>query len=85
MTALAQLYALYSHRARSFNQLQRSLYRNFIIIINSSNNSSNTHQAEKFGLETVRPALQGATFGMRGQLYHGHYLSHYVMEGRGRR
>ena len=31
VTALAQLYALYSHRARSFNQWQRALYPNFII------------------------------------------------------
>ena len=23
---------------------------------------------------TVRPTVQGATFSMRGQLYHGHYL-----------
>ena len=32
MTAWAQLYALYSHRARSFHQWQRALYPNFIII-----------------------------------------------------
>ena len=32
VTALAQFYALYSHRARSFNQWQRALYPNFIII-----------------------------------------------------
>ena len=44
-----------------------------------------THQAEKFGLETVRPTVQSATFSMRGQLHYGHYLSHYVMDGRGRR
>ena len=31
VTALAQLYALYSHRVRSFNQWQRALYPNFII------------------------------------------------------
>ena len=31
MAALAQLYALYSHTARSFNQWQRALYPNFII------------------------------------------------------
>ena len=41
-----------------------------------------THQAEKFGLETVRPTVQDATFGMRGQLHCGHYLNYYVMEGR---
>ena len=44
-------------------------------------NSSNPSSPKKFGCTTV----QGATFSMRGQLYHGHYLSHYVMEGRGRR
>ena len=43
-----------------------------------------THQAEKIWLYD-RTTVQGATFSMRGQLYHGHYLSHYVMEGRGRR
>ena len=32
VTALAQFYALYSHRARSFNQRQRALYPNFIIM-----------------------------------------------------
>ena len=31
VTAVAQLYALYSHRARSFNQWQHALYPNFII------------------------------------------------------
>ena len=31
VTALAQLYALYSHRARSFNKWQRTWYLNFII------------------------------------------------------
>ena len=39
MTALAQLYALYSHRARSFNQWQHALYPNFII---------NSHRARSF-------------------------------------
>ena len=34
VTALAQLYALHSHRARSFNQWQYALYPNFIIITN---------------------------------------------------
>ena len=33
VTALAQLYTLYSHTARSFNQWQRALYPNFIIRI----------------------------------------------------
>ena len=32
---------------------------------------------------TVRLTVLGATFSMRRQLYHGHYLSHYVMEGEG--
>ena len=34
-----------------------------------------THQAEKiwtYDQATVRPIVQGATFNMRGQLYHGH-------------
>ena len=37
MTDLAQLYALYSDRARSFNQWQRALYLNFIIIYFGAN------------------------------------------------
>ena len=32
---------------------------------------------------TVRLTVLGATFSMRRQLFHGHYLSHYVMEGEG--
>ena len=48
-------------------------------------NSSNPIKPKNFGRTTVRPTVQGATFSMRGQLYRGHYLSHYVMEGRGRR
>ena len=31
-----------------------------------------THQAEKFGLMTIRAPVQGATFNMRGQLCRGH-------------
>ena len=45
-----------------------------------------THQAEKIWSRdrtTVRPTVEGATFSMHGQPYHGHYLNHYVMEGRG--
>ena len=37
--------------------------------------------ARPYDRTTVRPTLQGATFSMRGQLYHRHYLSPYVMEG----
>ena len=47
-----------------------------------------THQAEKiwtYDRTTVRPTVQGTNFSMRRQLYHGHYLSHYVVEGRGRK
>ena len=52
--------------------------RSPIIIQNCSNPSSR----KKFGRATVRPydrttvrpTVQGATFSMRGQLYHGHYL-----------
>ena len=32
---------------------------------------------------TVRPTFQGATFGMRGQLYHGHYLIISPLHGHG--
>ena len=32
-----------------------------------------THQAEKIWMYD-RTTVQGATFSMRGQLYHGHYL-----------
>ena len=42
-------------------------------------NSSNPSSVRPYDRTTV----QGATFSMRGQLYHGHYLSHYVMEGEG--
>ena len=36
VTALAQLFALYSHRARSFNQGQRTLYPIFIIMLSKT-------------------------------------------------
>ena len=36
------------------------------------NGSSNPSSRKKFGLTTVRPTVQGATFNMRGQLNHGH-------------
>ena len=42
--------------------------RSPIILKNSSNPSSR----KKFGLTTVRPTVQDATFNMRGQLYRGH-------------
>ena len=45
-----------------------------------------THQAEKIGMydrTTVRPTVQGATFSMRGQLYHGHYLIISPLHGHG--
>ena len=32
---------------------------------------------------TVQLTVLGPTFSMRRQLYLGHYLSHYVMEGEG--
>ena len=48
MTALAQLYALYSHRARSFNQWQRALYPNFIInVYRWPNEPSKTYSPER--------------------------------------
>ena len=55
------------------------LQRRPITIRNSSNPSS-----RKIWLYD-RTTVQGATLSMRGQPYHGHYLSHYVIEGRGRR
>ena len=67
-----------------------------ITIQNSSNPSSPKNLVVRpydrttvrpYDRTTVRPydraTVQGATFNMRGQLYHGHYLSHNVMEGRG--
>ena len=45
-----------------------------------------THQAEKIWMydrTTVRPTVQGATFSMRGQLYHGHYLIISPLHGHG--
>ena len=36
------------------------------------NGSSDPSTRKKFGLTTVRPTAQGATFNMRGELYHGH-------------
>ena len=32
---------------------------------------------------TVRPTVQGATFSMRSQLYHGHYLIFSPLHGHG--
>ena len=32
---------------------------------------------------TVRPTVQGATFSMHGQLYHGHYLKISPLHGQG--
>ena len=43
-----------------------------------------TRQAKRIWTDdrtSVRPTVQGASFSMRGQLYHGFYLRHYVMEG----
>ena len=56
--------------------------RSPITIQNSSNPSNQKNLVVR---PYDRTTVQGATFSMRGQLYHGHYLSHYVMEGRGRR
>ena len=51
-------------------------------------NSSNSNPSSRKNLVVPpydRTTVQGATFSMHGQLYRGHYLSHYVMGGRGRR
>ena len=42
VTALAQLYALLSYKARSFNQCLRVLYPNFIITYSSQSNFAET-------------------------------------------
>ena len=45
-----------------------------------------THQAEKiwtYDRTTVRPTVHGATFSMRGQLYHGRYLIISPLHGHG--
>ena len=54
--------------------------RSPITIQNSSNPSSQKNLVVR---PYDRTTVQGATFSMRGQLYHGHYLSHYVMKGEG--
>ena len=46
-------------------------------------NSSNPNKPRKFVCTTVRPTVQGATFSMRGQLYHGHYLVISPLHGHG--
>ena len=38
---------------------------------------------KKFGCTVVRPTVQGVTFSMRGQLYHGHYLIISPLHGHG--
>ena len=48
LTALAQLYALNSHRARSFNQWQHALYPNFIINFFEPRTGSSILWAPKF-------------------------------------
>ena len=49
--------------------------RSPLIIQNSSNPSCRKNLAVRpYDRTTVRPTVQGATFSMRGQLYHGHYL-----------
>ena len=53
--------------------------RSPIIIQNSSGPSSR----KKFGCTTVRPTVEGASFSMRGQLYHGHYLIISPLHGHG--
>ena len=42
--------------------------RSSIIIQNGSSDPS----TRKYGLTTVRPTAQGATFNMRGEIYRGH-------------
>ena len=49
--------------------------RSPIIIQNSSNPSSRKDlDVRPYDRTAVQPTVQGATFSMHGQLYHGHYL-----------
>ena len=72
-----------ARQRRSLNLVLRKFEHNAGATL--ARNSNNPSSRKKFGLETVRPTEQGATFSMRGQLHYEHYLSHYVMEGRWRR
>ena len=53
-----------------------------ITVPNSNNPSSRENLVVR---QYDHTTIQGATFSMRGQLYHRHYLSHYEMDGRGRK
>ena len=62
--------------------------RSLIIIQNSSNPSSrknlDVRPYDRTTVRpTVRPTVQGATFSMRGQLYHGHYIIISPLHGHG--
>ena len=78
--ALQYLTELYQTRSKVKDIIAELAERYPITIRNSRHPSSPENLV-------VRPydhtTAQGATFSMRGQLYHGHFLSHYVMEGRG--
>ena len=51
-----------------------SLHFDKILIIAELAEHSPIIKPEKFGCMTIQPTIQGATFSMHGQLYHGHYL-----------
>ena len=58
--------------------------RSPIIIQNSSNPSSRKNlDVRPYDRTAVQPTVQGATFSMRGQLYHGHYLIISPLQGHG--
>ena len=56
------------HCSQSVAMIAELAERSPIII---QNGSSNPSSRKKFGLTTVRPTVQGATFNIRGQLYCG--------------
>ena len=62
MTALAQFYALYSHRARSFNQWQRALYPNFIINFPKARALRHTCALLKYNARNLRHRYERAQF-----------------------
>ena len=58
--------------------------RSPIIIQNSSNPSSRKNlEVRPYDRRTVGLTIKGATFSMRGQLYHGHYLIISPLQGHG--
>ena len=62
VTALAQLYALCSHRVRSFNQWQRALFPNFIIIFHRARALRHTSALLRYNGRSLRNRYERAQF-----------------------